>query len=160
MFPSLDTNAELRKVDAVIGVLRSCLLSRASSETMENTAYSKTHEYHNSVMKDMCSKYWRCFFFFFSSLSLMVESQKSRIDLLSEPGKESLFLRNFCENDGNCRAKSRWQNTGGLPYDFNCKGGLKDIHINKNTGFISPKVASTRATCFEGQFTAHFLICL
>ena len=102
MFPSLDTNAELGKVDAVIGVLRSCLLSRASSETMENTAYSETHECHNSVMKDMCSKYWRCFFFFFFlSLSLLVESQKSRIDLLSEPGKESLFLRNFCVNGGN-----------------------------------------------------------
>lgn len=65
-----------------MAALCACLLGK----TKACTAYSKHGEYHSSVMKDMCSNI-ECIFFSFFSAS---QKPKSRIDLLNEPGKDSL----------------------------------------------------------------------
>lgn len=116
MFSSLDTNAESRSWCCNCGFVRLFALARQRhAQPIQNM--NTTIQWWRTCVANIEGM----FFFFF----LLVESQKAELFCWMSLGKiaspQKKKKKNLCEKDGNCRAKCCWQNTGGLPYDSNCK---------------------------------------
>lgn len=86
-------------------------------------------------LTDVCSKYWKYFCFFLSPDG----NPESRIDLMSEPGKESLATKACMRKMVIAGQKCCDSNTGGLQICTSCKGLLdKHAYLGLKTLVLSP----------------------